>query len=216
MPDSEDRQEILDNHIGFRHLYESRASKQTLLLLHGTGGDEYDLIELGQTVAPDANLLSPRGKVLENGRVNRFFRRLAEGVFDEQDIKFRAQELAEFVGSAAEHYGFDSKNVWALGFSNGANIATALMLLHPEILCGAILLSPMLPLVPEAAPNLKGVPVFIGAGNADAIATPTETTRLAELLKSYGAVVATHFYPTGHTISRAQVDDVRDWIAAQA
>ena len=140
----------------------------TLLLLHGTGGDENDLVSLGRTLDPDANLLSPRGKVLENG-MPRFFRRLAEGVFDEEDVKRRADELAAFVREAADAYGFAADRVAAVGYSNGANIASAALLRHPGLFRAAVLLRPMVPFEPEALPDLAGVPVFLSAGRRDPI-----------------------------------------------
>src|SRR5262249_7162147 len=159
-----------------------------LLLLHGTGGDENDLLPLGQVLAPGAALLSPRGKVLENG-MPRFFRRLAMGVFDEQDLRFRSRELAEFVQTASDQYGFDSQKVIGVGYSNGANIAASLLLLHPGVLRAAALFSPMVPLEPERLPNLTGVAVFVAAGRSDPIVPPENTRRLQSLLTEAGAAV---------------------------
>src|ERR1700719_2478432 len=132
----------------FIHEFVPGNSDRTLLLLHGTGGNERDLIPLGQELDPNASLLSPRGKVLENG-MPRFFRRLAEGVFDLEDLKKRTQELADFVVSAAEHYKIDNKQIVAVGYSNGANIAASMLLLRPEVLPAAILFRAMVPLIPE-------------------------------------------------------------------
>src|SRR6187397_2379148 len=161
--------------LGFEHRFvparPDGAGRPPLLLLHGTGGDENDLLPLGQALAPGAALLSPRGKILENG-MPRFFRRLAMGVFDEQDLRFRTQELVEFVRAASDRYGFDLRNVVAVGYSNGANIAGSMMLLYPQALRAALLLSPMLPLKPEQMPNLKSVAVFVAAGRADSIVAP--------------------------------------------
>jgi len=167
----------------------SGANADTLLLLHGTGGDENDLLPLGRMLAPNANLLSPRGKVLENG-MPRFFRRLAEGMLDVPDLIVQAQALAELVSDAAAAYGFDPARVTAAGFSNGANIAGALLLLHPGILRAAILLHPMVPLVPDTLPDLARTPVFIGAGRQDPLVAVTEIERLAALLRSAGAEVS--------------------------
>src|SRR3954463_16668755 len=141
----------------FSHVFEPRTGTSTppVLLLHGTGGNEHDLLPLGRAVAPGSALLSPRGKVLENG-MPRFFRRLAEGVFDEQDLIRRTHELADFIEEAAAHYGFDATKVVAIGYSNGANIAGGTLLLRPGILSGAALLRPMVPLIPQALPELKG------------------------------------------------------------
>ena len=147
------------------------SSAPTLLLLHGTGGNARDLLPLGRQLLPGANLLSPLGKVLERG-MPRFFRRLAEGVFDQEDLRFRTGELAEFMQQSAGVYGFDAKRVVAVGYSNGANIAASLLLRRPEVLAGAILLRPMTPFMPEAMPDLNGKPIFIGAGRNDRIVPP--------------------------------------------
>src|SRR5881275_2857001 len=152
----------------FIHEFVPGASDRTLLLLHGTGGNEHDLIPLGRELDPNASLLSPRGKILENG-MPRFFRRLAEGVFDLEDLKNRTDELADFVVAAAQHYGFAADKVVAAGYSNGANIAASMLLLRPEILSAAILFRAMVPLIPERQPNLSRVRVWIGAGTDDPI-----------------------------------------------
>jgi len=200
---------------GFSHVWSAPSTGSpttTLLLLHGTGGDEYDLLPLGKTIAPGLGLLSPRGRVLENGRVNRFFRRLAEGVYDELDIKQRVGELAEFIQTASLKYAFDPTDVVALGFSNGANIAAAMMLLRPRILRAAVLLSPLLPMEVDEPPNLNGAQVFIGAGLADPIAPRHETDRLAQRLESYGAMVTLDYHPAGHTLTQSEIDAVRIWL----
>src|SRR5947199_7332187 len=164
----------------FIHEFVPGSSSRTLLLLHGTGGNERDLIPLGRELDPGAALLSPRGKVLENG-MPRFFRRLAEGVFDLEDLKIRTTELADFVAAAAQHYGFAADNVVAAGYSNGANIAASLLLLRPEILSAAILFRAMVPLAPDTLPNLSSMRVWIGAGTDDPIIPTSESKRLAEL-----------------------------------
>jgi len=187
------------------------SNATTLLLLHGTGGDETDMLPLGQSLAPDAALLSLRGKVSENG-MNRFFRRLAEGVFDVEDLKSRTHQLAEFVGVAAETYHLDVCRIVGVGFSNGANIAASLLLLHPGLLRAAILFCPMVPLAPEPIPNLTGTLVFIGAGRADPIVRPEETERLTALLRNAGADVTVHWHNRGHTISNAQVVAAQAWL----
>src|SRR5438046_3940359 len=170
----------------FIHEFVPGNSERTLLLLHGTGGNERDLIPLGRELDPSAALLSPRGKVVENG-MPRFFRRLAEGVFDLDDLKKRTNELADFVAAAAQHYGFASDNVIAVGYSNGANIAASMLLLRPEVLSAAILFRAMVPLIPETQPNLSSVRVWIGAGTHDPIIPTSDTKRLAELLRTEGA-----------------------------
>ncbi len=190
------------------------ADADTLLLLHGTGGDESDLLPLGMLLAPNANLLSPRGKVLEQG-MPRFFRRLAEGVLDVPDLIVQALALAGFVSDAAAAYGFDPARVTAAGFSNGANIAGAMLLLHPGVLRAAVLLHPMVPLVPDALPALVGTPVFIGAGRQDPLVAVAETERLAALLRSAGAAVTVNWQPSGHALTREEADAAASWLQEQ-
>ena len=153
-------------------------SSPVLLLLHGTGGNEEDLLDLGHSLHPGAALLSPRGKVLENG-MPRFFRRLAEGVFDEADLIRRTHELADFVAAAEAEYQLQSRKVVAVGYSNGANIAASLLLLRPETLSGAVLLRAMVPIVPESLPDLAGIPVLLAAGRGDPYVPPEGTNQLA-------------------------------------
>jgi len=201
-------------HLGFVHRYvpARRADAPTLLLLHGTGGDETDLLPLGEVLAPGAGLLSPRGQVLEHG-MPRFFRRLAEGVFDLDDLRFRTHELAAFVAAAAAAYDFDPRRVIAVGYSNGANIAASLLLTHPGVFSGAVLFHAQVPLEPQEAPNLMGVPVFLTGGRADPIVRPAETERLAALLREAGANVTLCWQPNGHTLSPREVDEARRWLA---
>ena len=196
----------------FIHDFVPGSSSRTLLLLHGTGGNERDLIPLGRELDPNAALLSPRGKVLENG-MPRFFRRLAEGVFDLEDLKYRTNELADFVAAAAQHYGFASDNVVAVGYSNGANIAASILLLRPKILSAAILFRAMVPLIPERQPNLSSIRVWIGAGAHDPIIPTSETNALAELLRNDGADVTIRYFQTGHQLTRDDVAAARDWLA---
>src|SRR5213082_1223170 len=158
----------------FIHEFVPGTSNRTLLLLHGTGGNERDLIPLVRGLDSRAALLSPRGKVLENG-MPRFFRRVAEGVFDLDDLKKRTNELAGFVAAAAQHYGFASDKVVAVGYSNGANIAASMLLLRPEVLSTAILFRAMVPLVPQTKPNLSSARIWIGAGTNDPIIPTSET-----------------------------------------
>jgi phospholipase/carboxylesterase/glyoxalase family protein len=185
----------------------------TLLALHGTGGDESDLIPLAQAVVPGAGVLSPRGKVLE-GSAPRFFRRLAEGVLDLEDLAARTDELAKFVEAASEQYGFDRSGVIAIGFSNGANIAASMLMRRPGVLRGAILLSPMLPFEPESPPVLADVAVFIGAGRADPLVPVEQVERLAQVLESGGGAITVHWERGGHTITPQEVTAARDWAAA--
>ena len=197
----------------FIHEFVPGTSERTLLLLHGTGGNERDLIPLGRELDPSAALLSPRGKVLENG-MPRFFRRLAEGVFDLDDLKIRTNELADFVAPAAQHYGFAANNVIAVGYSNGANIAASMLLVRPEILHGAVLFRAMMvPLVLENLPDLSSVLVWIGAGSEDPIIPTSETQRLVELLRSAGADVTLRFFNAGHGLTSSDVETARQWLA---
>jgi predicted esterase len=196
---------------GFIHRFIPGSSSRTLLLLHGTGGNENDLLSLGRALDPEAALLSPRGMVLENG-MPRFFRRLAEGVFDEEDLIRRANELGDFIVNAAAYYAFEASKVIAVGYSNGANIAGALLLLRPGVLDGAALIRPMVPLTPQDAPNLKGKAIFIAAGNQDPI-VPLENSRaLAAMLKRGGADVTLRIENAGHALTDNTVEGVRRWL----
>ena len=196
----------------FIHEFVPGKSARTLLLLHGTGGNERDLISLGHELDPDASLLSPRGKILENGRP-RFFRRLAEGVFDLEDLQNRSNELANFLSSAAKHYDIDSQKIIAVGYSNGANIAASMLLLRPEILSAAILFRAMVPLTPKNMPDLSTIRVLISEGDHDPIVSAAEAGRLAGLLRSAGADVTIRFFPSGHELTPDDVDFARDWLA---
>lgn len=198
----------------FIHEFVPGTSNRTLLLLHGTGGNERDLIPLGRELDPNAALLSPRGKVLENG-MPRFFRRLAEGVFDLEDLKYRANELADFVTAAAQHYGFTNDNLVAVGYSNGANIAAAVLLLRPEIIHRAILFRAMVPLIPDTFPDLSSVRVWIGAGDHDPIVPVSETKRLAEILRRAAADVTIHFAKAGHGLTNDDVEAAGHWLELQ-
>jgi len=200
--------------LSYTHRFEKGddASARPLLLLHGTGGDENDLVPLGHTVAPGAALLSPRGKVLENG-MPRFFRRFAEGGFDEEDVVRRAHELADFVAAACAAYGLSAP--LALGYSNGANIAAAILLLRPQALAGAILLRALVPLSQATPADLTGKPILIVSGADDPLIPPQRSAQLAALLQQHGAVVEHHSLPTGHQLSKADIALARDWLAAQ-
>ena len=196
----------------FIHEFVPGSSSRTLLLLHGTGGNERDLIPLGRELDPNAALLSPRGKVLENG-MPRFFRRLAEGVFDLEDLKYRTKELADFVAAAAQHYGFATDQLVAVGYSNGANIAASMLLLRSEALPTAILFRAMVPLYPETPPNLSSVRVWIGAGTNDPIVPMSETKALAELLRNAGADVTIRDFQAGHELTNQDLEAARDWLS---
>jgi phospholipase/carboxylesterase len=197
--------------IGFVHRFLPGApGAPVLLLLHGTGGDESDLLPLGQALVPDAARLSPRGKVLENG-MPRFFRRLAEGVFDLDDLRRRTHELGDFVEAADRAYGLGGRKPIAVGFSNGANIAASLLLLRPGTLGGALLIRPMVPLVPEALPDLRGVPVQINAGQVDPLIPPAQSEALAKLLTDAGATVKLRWIEGGHALTREDLETGREW-----
>jgi phospholipase/carboxylesterase len=200
--------------LGFVHRYlpGEDESGPTLLLLHGTGGNEEDLIPLGQELAPGAAILSPRGKVLEFG-APRFFRRLAEGVFDLEDLIFRTHELAEFVEAASEEYGFDLSKLVAVGYSNGANIAASTILLHPGLLRAVVLFRAMVPFEPEETPDLSGMPVFMAAGRRDTMIPPDNAQRLAEILAEAGADVDLRWRDTGHPLTYEEVGEAKEWLS---
>jgi predicted esterase len=203
--------------LGFIHRFipaEDPTSADTLVVLHGTGGDEDDLVGIGQAVAPGAAILSPRGNVLENG-APRFFRRLSEGVFDPKEVHSRAEELARFVRAAAVTYRLEPSRIFALGYSNGANVASTVMLVEPDILRGAVLLRPMLVYEPTESSDLDGRAVLISSGRMDPIVPPESVERLAELLKSAGADVTLKWQLTGHNLTPGEVRDAADWLALQ-
>jgi len=184
-----------------------------LLLLHGTGGDENDLLALGRAIAPGAALLSPRGQVLENG-MPRFFRRLAEGVFDEDDVRHRADELADFVDEARARYNLPVPV--AVGYSNGANIAAAVMLLRPQTLSGGILLRAMVPLRQPPKPDLSGKSVLVVSGMQDPIISTANAATLVSQLREAGAAVDHRLLPAGHNLSNADVNAASQWLKAMA
>jgi phospholipase/carboxylesterase len=200
--------------LGFVHRYVpavSNATDITALVLHGTGGDENDLLPLAQELLPGAAVLSPRGKVTENGAL-RFFRRLAEGVFDLEDLAARTDELTAFIDEASTKYAFDREKVVALGFSNGANIAASMLLRRGAQLKGAILLSPMLPFEPEVFPDLSKVSVFVGAGLADTMIPADRAHALVHVLRQARANVTDYWHPGGHTITHEELRSVRAWL----
>ena len=200
--------------LGFVHRFlpPEDESGPTLLLLHGTGGNEEDLIPLGEALAPGAAVLSPRGKVSEHG-APRFFRRLAEGVFDHEDLLFRTHELADFVEAAAEEYGFDRSKLVAVGYSNGANVAGSTILLHPGLLRAAVLFRAMVPFEPDVTPDLSGMPVFMAAGRMDRMIPPDNTQRLADILVEAGADVDLRWRDTGHPLTYEEVDAAKEWLS---
>lgn len=197
--------------LGMIHRFVKGNKPETLLLLHGTGGDEDDLLALGRDLDPEANLLSPRGQVLENG-MPRFFRRLAMGVFDLEDLAARTHELARFVNDAVATYDLDPSRITAVGYSNGANIAASLLLLHPGLLSSAALLHAMVPFEPEEPPSLEGTDVLLTAGRRDQMVPPDQAKRLAEILEEAGADVTLDWQPGGHELTQAEFEAVRTWL----
>ncbi len=193
--------------LSFVHRYEPATvpNAPTLLALHGTGGDENDLIPLAHELMPGAGILSPRGQVLERG-APRFFRRLAEGVFDEADLRLRTGQLADFIVEAADRYRLDRTRIVAVGFSNGANIASSLLLLKPKSLGGAVLIRAMVPLVPDPLPALPGTPVLVTNGKADPLVSQKETERLVSLLRSAGANVTVALQQAGHNLAAGDIE----------
>jgi predicted esterase len=202
--------------LGFTHRFLPGAPNlPVLLLLHGTGGDESDLLALGETLLPGAPRLSPRGKVLEHG-LPRFFRRLAEGVFDLEDLRKRTHELADFVGAAVEAYDLTGRRIIAVGFSNGANIAASMLLLRPGTLDGGLLIRAMVPLVPETLPRLDGVSVQINAGQVDPLVPPPQSEALAKLLTEAGATVKLLWIAGGHTLTGEDIEAGREWFGVSS
>ena len=198
--------------LGLAHVLARGSGPTTLLLLHSTGGDEHQLVDLGRRLAPEATLLSPRGTVLENGVARRFFRRHSPLELDIPDLLERTDELAEFVGAAAAAYGLDPARVVALGYSNGANIAASLLLGRPGTLRGAALLRPMLPYEPDAPPQLEGTRALIAAGVRDALVPRGQSERLAQVLAAGGAEVEHRVADAGHELVPSDLADVAAWL----
>jgi phospholipase/carboxylesterase len=196
----------------FVHVHLPGSSPRVLLLLHGTGGDESSLIPLSRMIDPAAAILAVRGKVLENG-APRFFRRFSEGVFDIEDLKFRTQELAEFISSASRRYNFSSDDLIAVGYSNGANIGAALMILRPNAIGRAILFRPVLPLVPSSVPDLTRKSVFISSGTHDAMTPRDKVLQLQSLLKGAGAEVVLNWEPASHSLTQDDIEKARAWLS---
>ncbi len=198
------------------HIFQkgSDETKPVLLLLHGTGGNERDLLPLAAMIDDTASVLSVRGNVSENG-MPRFFRRLAEGVFDEDDLIFRTKELNQFLDESAQQYGFDRQNVLAVGYSNGANIAGSLLYHYENALKGAILHHPMVPRRGVTLPDLSATPVFIGAGKNDPICSPEESMELKDTLQEAGAEVELHWEQQGHSLTQTEVQAAAAWYQAR-
>ncbi|MGR9049997.1 alpha/beta hydrolase [Halobacillus faecis] len=197
-----------------KHIFQKGKSERTLLLLHGTGGTEQDLLPIAKMIDPDASVLSVRGNVSENG-MPRFFKRLREGVFDEEDLIERTDELNNFLDEASKEYGFDRNHIIAAGYSNGANIAGSLLFHYKDSLRGALLFHPMVPRRGIELPEQPGLPVFIGAGENDPICPAQETKDLEELLTKAGADVTVHWERMGHQLTENEVKTAADWYKSQ-
>lgn len=207
-----------NGNLGFIHRFipavhsrkDSQIKSHVLLLLHGTGGNEEDLIPIGKMISPDSAILSPRGKVLENG-MPRFFRRLTEGIFDVEDLKYRTCELAAFVSNASQFYGFDLNRTIAVGFSNGANIGASMLLLRPEVLSGAILFRAMVPLEPESMPDLSNKHIILCEGLYDPIVTQQEAKRLFLLLEKSRAKISLRWQKSSHNLTQEDALIAKEW-----
>ncbi|MGK5507702.1 alpha/beta hydrolase [Brevibacillus formosus] len=195
-----------------RHIFEKGGDLHapTLVLFHGTGGTEQDLLPLATLVSPKSSILSLRGNVLESG-MPRFFKRFSEGVFDEEDLVFRTKEVNEFLNQSAKEYGFDRDNLVAIGYSNGANIIASLLFHYQNVFRGAILHHPMIPLRGIQVPDLSDIPIFIGAGKNDPIGSPRETEELQSLLRDSGAVVRVHWENNGHQLIYDEAKAAASW-----
>jgi predicted esterase len=203
------------NDLGFIHHFVPGGEEGDgvcLLLLHGTGGDESSLIPLARTIAQGAAILSPRGRVLENG-MPRFFRRLAEGVFDQDDLRLQTVAMARFIESASQKYSIRQDRIIAVGYSNGANIASSVILSRPDVLRAAVLFRPMAPFVPQSSPDLSEVKVLLASGRRDPIVSQAETGRLVKILETAGAHVTINWYRGGHELSQDDVDPAASWVS---
>jgi phospholipase/carboxylesterase len=193
----------------------AKESELTLLLLHGTGGNEDDLIPLGKELAPNASILSVRGKVLENG-MPRFFRRLEEGVFDIEDLKIRTDELAEFIVKSSSAYMFDSESLIAVGYSNGANIAASLLLRRPEILAGAILFRAMVPFIPTVMQDLSKKSIILLEGLYDPIVSKAEAESLLEIFTKTQSSVTLKWQNSGHNLTQEDIVAAKNWLESNS
>jgi phospholipase/carboxylesterase len=213
---------IKSQNFGFTHIfinsfhdkeYDNNGRKKlTLVLLHGTGGNEEDLLFLGKEIESHASILSPRGKVLENG-MPRFFRRLSEGVFDIEDLKIKTHELADFIQKCSLHYKFDLSQTIAVGFSNGANIATSMLFLRPEVIQGAILFRAMVPFIPDSLPNLLNKKILLSAGLQDPIVSRNETENLYRLFQKTNAITTLKWQPSSHNLIQEDILVAKSWIS---
>lgn len=196
----------------YLYLPSETESDTTLLLLHGTGGDETSLLEIGTRIAPQANILSLRGNVLE-GSMHRFFTRLAEGVFDEDDIHARVEELANFIDEASTAHELHNTKLVAVGFSNGANMAAALLQLYPDTLAGAVLMRAMPPFATAPTPSLQGTPILLQSGQYDTMITPDAASALAKQLQASGAALTHNWQPADHGLTPQDVIEAHNWLS---
>jgi predicted esterase len=196
---------------GFEHVYKDKKSPKTLLLLHGTGGKEHDLIPLGEDLDPDANILSPRGNVLENG-MPRFFKRLSQGVFDREDLKLRSEELAGFILESSKTYGFAQDGVIAVGYSNGANIALHLMASNPHSLSKGILLRPMSASLPDSVADLSSVRMLVISGLMDPLVSSEDLDRLEQIVTDHGAHIDIKMIPASHSLTAQDLTHAKAWL----
>lgn len=194
----------------FIHLYKKGTNDITFCLLHGTGGDETDLIPIASMIDSAANVLGIRGNVSEHG-MNRFFKRIAEGIFDEEDIKFQSKQLTDFLNDASLKYEFDLKKTIFLGYSNGANIAASILFLHPDIAQYAILMRPMVPLIPENNPDLHEHSIIVTAGEHDSIMPKDNTKKLIDMFISYNADVEAVWLDAGHRLTQEDIEKAKAW-----
>lgn len=197
----------------FIHQFERGTTSQTVLALHGTGGTERDLVPLAQSLFPGASVLAARGRVSERG-ANRWFKRFAEGVFDLEDLRLQTGALADFVAASSQECGFDARSVWALGYSNGANIAASLLLQRPETLAGAVLLRAMTPFEPSPLPDLKGKRVFLASGRFDTLVPASNVETLARLLRQSGASVELRWQEAKHELAREEIEAAQAWVGS--
>ena len=212
VPSPSQQQYVADNSYKAYGPKDNQSDTLTLLLLHGTGGNEDDLIQVGQMISPSASLLSPRGKVLENG-MPRFFKRLSEGVFDMEDLKRRTRELADFVKEASNVYNLDLNKTIAVGFSNGANIAASLLLSYPETLVGAILFRAMVPFIPNSPIDLSDKNVLLSAGMFDPIVSENQTQSLFDILEKSRANATLKWQQSGHNLTESDILDAKEWLS---
>ncbi|MBB3663379.1 phospholipase/carboxylesterase [Prauserella sediminis] len=195
------------------HRYvEGAQAEPVLLLLHGTGGTPDDILALGKELSPSSTMIAPAGPVSENGAA-RWFRRLAEGVFDVEDVIVRAGELAEFIEVARDRYDLAGRRLVAAGFSNGANIAAAVALLRPDVLDEVVLFSAMSPLPEPPAADLHGGRVFLANGRQDPMAPLDSSERLVRTFRDRGAEVTEYWHPGGHQITADGLESARQWLA---